>query len=80
MNDDDVGRPIVGHHPTFDALFLTEYPKMVALAAAVSGRRDHAEEVAQDALAIGGTRSVATTDLHRARQTLRETLDEETLR
>ena len=37
--------------PTFDALFHTEYPKMVALAAAVSGNRHHAEDIAQEAMA-----------------------------
>lgn len=36
--------------PTFDAVFVTEYPKMVALAAAVSGRRDSAEDLAQEAM------------------------------
>ncbi len=36
--------------PTFDALFVDEYPKMVALAAAVSGSRAHAPDVAQEAL------------------------------
>jgi len=36
--------------PTFDALFVDEYPKMVALAAAVSGNRAHAEDIAQEAM------------------------------
>ena len=36
--------------PSFEALFHTEYPKMVALAAAVSGSRLHAEDIAQDAM------------------------------
>lgn len=35
---------------SFDALFVAEYPKMVALAAAVSGSRAHAEDVAQEAM------------------------------
>ncbi len=35
---------------SFDALFVTEYPKMVALAAAVSGTRAHAEDIAQEAM------------------------------
>ncbi len=35
---------------TFDALFIAEYPKMVALAAAVSGNRLHAEDIAQEAM------------------------------
>ncbi len=37
--------------PTFDAVFVDEYPKMVALAAAVSGRRAFAEDLAQEAMA-----------------------------
>lgn len=36
--------------PTFEALFVTEYPKMVALAAAVSGSRTFAEDIAQEAM------------------------------
>lgn len=36
--------------PTFDAVFVDEYPKMVALAAAVSGRRAFAEDLAQEAM------------------------------
>lgn len=36
--------------PSFDALFVTEYPKVVALAAAVSGSRAHAEDIAQEAM------------------------------
>ena len=35
---------------SFDALFVDEYPKMVALAAAVSGSRLHAEDIAQEAM------------------------------
>ena len=35
---------------TFDAFFLREYPKMVALAAAVTRRRTAAEDVAQEAM------------------------------
>lgn len=35
---------------SFDALFVEEYPKMVALAAAVSGSRQHAEDIAQEAM------------------------------
>lgn len=48
-----VGRdgPELSPVPTFDALFHTEYPKMVALAAAVSGNRQHAEDIAQEAMA-----------------------------
>lgn len=37
--------------PTFEAVFVAEYPRMVALAAAVTGRRDHAEEIAAEAMA-----------------------------
>ena len=36
--------------PSFDALFVVEYPKMVALAAAVSGSRSYGEDIAQDAM------------------------------
>jgi len=36
--------------PTFEALFVDEFPKMVALAAAVSGSRLHAEDIAQEAM------------------------------
>jgi RNA polymerase sigma factor (sigma-70 family) len=36
--------------PTFDALFVDEYPKMIALAAAVSGSRAHGEDIAQEAM------------------------------
>lgn len=36
--------------PSFEALFVAEYPKMVALAAAVSGRRADAEDIAQEAM------------------------------
>lgn len=36
--------------PTFAAVFVEEYPKMVALAAAVSGSRFHAEDIAQEAM------------------------------
>lgn len=36
--------------PTFDALFVDEYPKMVALAAAVSGSRANGEDIAQEAM------------------------------
>lgn len=35
---------------TFEALFVTEYQPMVALAAAVSGSRIHAEDIAQEAM------------------------------
>jgi len=35
---------------TFDALFVAEYQPMVALAAAVSGSRVHAEDIAQEAM------------------------------
>jgi RNA polymerase sigma-70 factor (ECF subfamily) len=47
---DDAAVPSVHAVPSFDALFVTEYPKMVALAAAVSGSRAHAEDIAQDAM------------------------------
>lgn len=35
---------------SFEACFVAEYPKMVALAAAVSGSRVYAEDIAQDAM------------------------------
>lgn len=35
---------------TFEAVFHTEYHRMVALAAAVSGNRSHAEDIAQEAM------------------------------
>jgi RNA polymerase sigma factor (sigma-70 family) len=50
MSWDDTGGAAVSAVPTFDALFVTEYPKMVALAAAVSGSRSHGEDIAQDAM------------------------------
>ncbi len=37
--------------PTFDSVFHAEYAAMVALAAAVSGSRAHAEDIAQESLA-----------------------------
>jgi len=36
--------------PSYEALFVDEYPKMVALAAAVSGSRTFAEDLAQEAM------------------------------
>ena len=36
--------------PSYEALFIDEYPKMVALAAAVSGSRVFAEDLAQEAM------------------------------
>lgn len=36
--------------PSFESLFVDEYPKMVALAAAVSGSRLFAEDLAQEAM------------------------------
>ena len=41
----------------FDALFAREYPKLVALAAAVSGRRTVAEDIAQEAFSRFAIRS-----------------------
>lgn len=35
---------------TFESVFVTEYANMVALAAAVSGSRVHAEDIAQEAM------------------------------
>ena len=35
---------------TFESMFVTEYANMVALAAAVSGSRVHAEDIAQEAM------------------------------
>jgi RNA polymerase sigma factor (sigma-70 family) len=36
--------------PSFEAIFVEEFPKMVALAAAVSGSRSNAEDIAQEAM------------------------------
>ncbi len=47
---DDVGGPDLQPVASFDAIFVDEYPKMVALAAAVSGSRLHAEDIAQEAM------------------------------
>jgi RNA polymerase sigma-70 factor, ECF subfamily len=54
---DDVGEqdptdlPSMLHpRPRFETLFIDEYPKMVALAAAVSGSRLQAEDLAQEAM------------------------------
>ena len=46
----DDGGPELQAVPTFDALFVAEYSKMVALAGAVSGSRAHAEDIAQEAM------------------------------
>lgn len=45
----DDGAPLRAVQP-FEATFVREYPRMVALAAAVSGDRSTAEDVAQDAM------------------------------
>ncbi len=47
---DESDGSVVGPSPSFDALFVREYPRMVALAAAVSGSRAHAEDIAQEAM------------------------------
>lgn len=47
---DEGGGPDLQPVISFDSLFVTEYPKMVALAAAVSGSRLHAEDIAQEAM------------------------------
>lgn len=39
-----------GPQDTFEAVFVVEYPKMVALAAAVTGSRSQAEDAAQEAM------------------------------
>lgn len=46
----DVGADTMVGSPTFEAVFVAEYQAMVALAAAVSGSRQHAEDIAQDAM------------------------------
>ena len=57
MSDREEGAmPRLDDAPTFEAVFVTEYPKMVALAAAVSGRRDQAEDIAQDPYVTVSTR------------------------
>lgn len=50
MTRSDTDEPTLEVVATFDALFVTEYPKMVALASAVSGDRAHAEDLAQEAM------------------------------
>lgn len=50
MSDEPTSTPLHAV-ASFDAVFVDEYPKMVALAAAVSGSRASAEDIAQDALA-----------------------------
>ncbi len=56
MSDAESQRTQGGSDPTlhavtsFEALFVDEYPKMVALAAAVSGNRAFAEDLAQEAM------------------------------
>ncbi len=47
---DDSDPRLADPSPSFDALFVREYPKMVALAAAVAGSRAHAEDIAQEAM------------------------------
>ncbi len=46
----DDREPALQAVPSFEALFAEEFPKMVALAAAVSGSRLHAEDIAQEAM------------------------------
>jgi RNA polymerase sigma-70 factor (ECF subfamily) len=53
MHDDP---ETVGTALTFEALFAVEYPKMVALAAAVSGNRAFAEDIASEALGRASAR------------------------
>lgn len=50
MTGSDSAGPTVEAFRSFDALFVTEYPKMVALASAVAGSRAHAEDIAQEAM------------------------------
>lgn len=45
-----MGEPI-SDRLTFESVFVDEYPNMVALAVAVTGRHDHGEEIAADAFA-----------------------------
>jgi RNA polymerase sigma-70 factor (ECF subfamily) len=55
--DPEAGDPEPGAAPlTFEALFAVEYPRMVALAAAVSGNRAFAEDIAQEALGRASAR------------------------
>lgn len=42
--------PLTSETPTFAATFVSEYQTMVALAAAISGDRIHAEDLAQEAM------------------------------
>ncbi|MGI9623006.1 MAG: RNA polymerase sigma factor [Acidimicrobiales bacterium] len=50
-DDDAQLAPPIQAVPSFEALFVDEYPKMVALAAAVAGSRTHSEDIAQEAMA-----------------------------
>ncbi len=50
MTDREPGAPAVRLQETFPAFYRREYPKMVAIAAAVSGNRAIAEDLAQDAM------------------------------
>lgn len=50
MESRNADNPALETVPTFDAMFVAEYPKMVALASAVCGSRAHGEDIAQEAM------------------------------
>lgn len=50
VTEADHGAPASPLHETFPAFYRREYPKMVAIAAAVSGNRSIAEDLAQEAM------------------------------
>ncbi|MDH3308471.1 MAG: sigma-70 family RNA polymerase sigma factor [Acidimicrobiia bacterium] len=50
VTEPNIGAPALPLHETFPAFYRREYPKMVALAAAVSGNRAIAEDLAQEAM------------------------------
>ena len=50
MTEPNIGSPALPLHESFPAFYRREYPKMVAIAAAVSGNRAIAEDLAQEAM------------------------------
>ena len=50
VNEQEAGARALSSQETFPAFYRREYPKMVAIAAAVSGNRAVAEDLAQDAM------------------------------
>ena len=50
VTEPEAGARVLTPHETFPAFYRREYPKMVAIAAAVSGSRSIAEDLAQEAM------------------------------